>query len=238
MKGQVVLVTGGAQGLGRGIAEAFIKRGARVVLADIQDVRGAQVAEDLGPQARFLRADVSSEESVRELHDSVVRKFGGLDCAVNNAGVLGPLKPLWEWEEREFDQVVGVNLDGCFFCMKHQIPLLRERGGGSIINVSSVNGLRGMANCAVYSATKAGILGLTRTAARECSVDGVRINAVCPGPFQTEFLQNEPEEVVEATPLGRLGTPCELGDVVAWLASPQASFVQGQALRVDGGLLS
>ena len=235
LAGKIVLITGGARGLGLAIAEAFRKGGAEVVLADRDRELGCQAAESLG--ARFQFVDVRDESSIEQLVESTVEEFGRLDCAVNNAGILGPLKPLWEYSTQEFDDVIATNLDGCFYGMKYQIPALLDSGGGTILNISSVNGLEGMANCAIYSASKAGILGLTQTAALEYADCNIRINALCPGGFETSFLRNDSDEVAEAVPCGRLGQPEELGDLVAWMTSPAASYIHGAAIRIDGGLL-
>lgn len=235
---KVVLVTGAAQGIGLGIARAFVAHGATVVLTDINESAGRESADQLGPLARFVTMDVGDEPAVADGIQGIMREFGRLDCAVNNAGVLGPLKPLWEWSEGEFDRVVRINLDGCWHCLKHEIPAMLAGGGGSIVNVSSINGLRGMSSCAVYSATKAAVLGLTRTASREYAARDLRINAICPGAISGGLLKNDIGQVTQATGTRRMGSPDEVGETVVWLCSPAASYIHGEELRIDGGLLT
>jgi NAD(P)-dependent dehydrogenase (short-subunit alcohol dehydrogenase family) len=236
--GKVVLVTGAAQGIGRGIAQAFVDRGARVVVADLDHSAGRTAATELGDGAEFCHLDVGDEAAVAHLVQDIVARHGRLDCAINNAGILGPLKALWEWSEEEFDGVVRVNLDGCRHCLKHEIAAMLAGGGGCIVNISSVNGLRGMPTCAIYSATKAAVLGLTRTAAREHARHNLRINAICPGPISGGLLKKDIDQIMAATAVERMGSPAEVGEAVVWLCSPAASYIHGEELRVDGGLLA
>lgn len=236
--GKVVMVTGAAQGIGLGIARVFAGRGATVVLTDINEALGRESAAALGQPACFVPMDVANERAVADGIQGIMEQFGRLDCAVNNAGILGPLKPLWDYSEEEFDRIVSINLDGCWHCVKHEIPAMLAGGGGCIVNVSSVNGLRGMPTCALYSATKAAVLGLTRTASREYAARNLRINAVCPGPISEGLLTKDIDQVIEATATRRMGSPAEVGETVAWLCSSAASYVHGEELRIDGGLLT
>lgn len=234
--GKVALITGAAQGIGRDIAIGFAHRGCRVIVADLNQDAGRRTAAEIGGD--FVPLDVGDEAEVGRTVKGLVSRFGGLDFAVNNAGILGPLKPLWEYSESEFDRLVRVNLDGCWYCLKHEVAAMLSGSGGCIVNVSSINGLRGMACCAVYSATKAAVLGLTRTAAREYAHRNIRINAVCPGGILGGLMQNEASEVVAAAAAARAGVPREVADTVVWLCSPEASYIHGEEVRIDGGLLT
>ena len=241
--GKVALVTGAAAGIGRASALGFARAGAAVVVADVDDDGGNEtvaLAEAQGGRATFVHADVSSSDSVQRMVARTVAEFGGLDYAHNNAGVAGDQHDVGDIPEAEWDRVHGVMLRGVYLCMKHEIPHLLERGG-AMVNTASGAGLIAYPGQAPYVSSKHGVLGLTKTAAMEYGVRGVRINAVCPGTVRTPMVETAIEEqgiedaLVALHPIGRIGTPDEVARAVLWLCSDDASFVLGHALAVDGG---
>lgn len=245
---KVVLVTGGNAGIGRAAAEGFAREGARVVIAARREREGTETAvriKDAGGEAMFVQADVSKAPDVRRMVEACVETYGGLDCAFNNAGVLGSkFVPTAAFDEEVWDRVLGVNLKGVFLSMKYEIPEMLRRGGGVIVNMSSVAGLMGGKLSVGYTASKHGVIGVTRAAAAEYAGQGIRINAVCPAVTATAMAEdaflNDPETAERVTamhPIGRIATPAEAAAAVLWLASDAASFVTGVALPVDGGLL-
>ncbi|HLE95989.1 MAG TPA: SDR family oxidoreductase [Candidatus Thermoplasmatota archaeon] len=245
LPGKRILVTGGASGIGRATATLCAAEGARVVVGDIDAEGGAAVVEEVaaaGGDARFVRCDVRSALQVEGLVRSAVEAFGGLDGAFNDAGIWRGDVPLADTSEAEFDDILAVNLRGVWLCMRAELAVLAAQGRGAIVNCSSVAGITGFEGSSAYSASKHGVLGLTRSAALECAKRGVRVNAVCPGAIRTPMLADLPAEVIEALadahPLGRIGEPREVASAVVWLLSDEASFVTGHALAVDGGLLA
>lgn len=252
--GQVALITGGSSGIGRATALAFAREGAAVVIASRGAERGAAVQRelaDLGAEAEFIPTDVSRGDQVEALVRRTVERFGRLDCAFNNAAALevGVFKPSADFSEDEFDQHLAVNLKSVWLCMKHQITqMLRQGTGGAIVNTSSLNGLGGVAHNALYAAAKAGVLGLTKSAAQEYAKHGIRINALVAGGFRTPMLEGVFERVSpqdpsaaeaglsQMVPLGRIGEPEEAANAVLWLCSEAASYVIGHSLIVDGGV--
>lgn len=247
MEGKVALVTGAAAGIGRATALAFARAGADVLLADVDEARGRDAAEEvaaLGVGARFVVADVTDQASVDAMVASAVDAFGGLDAAFNNAGVEPPGAPLAEGTRADWDRILAVDLTGVWSCMVAELPRLVERGG-SIVNCSSIAGLVGFPGSAPYVAAKHGVVGLTRTAALDYAEQGVRVNAVCPGVIDTEMIerftqgdQDARRALVAVEPVGRLGRAEEVAAAVVWLSSEQASFVTGEALAVDGGFVA
>ena len=245
LRGKVAIVTGASAGIGRAAALALAAEGAKVVLADVDVARGEQVARevsDKGGEALFLRTDVTDDDSVAALVAETVARFGGLDVAFNNAGIEGTPALTADCTPENWQRTLAVNLTGVWSCMRHEIPRMLERGGGSIVNMSSVAGLVGFATIPAYTASKHGVAGLTKTAALEYAGQGIRVNAVCPGVIDTEMVerftggQPEAEAAMVATePVGRLGHPEEIADAVVWLCSDRSSFVTGQAIAVDGG---
>jgi NAD(P)-dependent dehydrogenase (short-subunit alcohol dehydrogenase family) len=243
--GKVAFVTGAANGIGRAAALAFAREGAGVVVADIseQGIREtARLVEQAGGRALAVRCDVAREEDVKAALDKAVEAFGRLDFAFNNAGVEQPVRPAADIAEEEWDRIVGVDLRGVFLCMKHEVPLMLERGGGAIVNTSSGAGVKGFAGQAAYCAAKFGVVGLTKAAALDYAKANVRINAVCPGivetPMMDRFSGGTPEgraRVVAQEPVGRMGKPEEIAAAVLWLCSDAAAFVVGHAMVVDGG---
>ena len=246
--GKVVLVTGASAGIGRAAAEALAAEGATVVVADVDEARGEQVARDItdkGGAAAFHRVDVADDASVAELLAWIADRFGGLDAAFNNAGIEGEPAVTGECTVENWQRTLAVDLTGVWSCMRHELPLMLERGGGSIVNCASVAGLVGFATLPAYTAAKHGVVGLTKTAALEYAERGIRVNAVCPGVIDTEMVERftggdaEAEEAMIATePVGRLGRPEEVADAVVWLCSDRSSFVTGQAIAVDGGFVT
>jgi NAD(P)-dependent dehydrogenase (short-subunit alcohol dehydrogenase family) len=245
MTGKVALITGAGSGLGRAIARIFVRRGAAVVVADIDAANGSATAAELsgtGGRAFFAQTDVSSESDVQSLTEETLRRYGRLDYAVNNAGIDGPVLPLAEQSAASFQRVVAVNLMGVFFGLKHQIPIMVKHGGGSIVNTSSIAGLRGHPGIGPYVAAKHGVNGLTKTAAIEYGPHGVRVNSICPGGIRTpmldSYLAQAPElraAIIDANPLRRLGEAEEMAEAAVWLCSPAASYVNGHELVIDGG---
>lgn len=242
-KDKVVLITGAAQGIGLATAQEFVKVGAKVILSDVLDgTEQAKELTDAGYNAFAYVCDVSDEKQVQKMIEHIVKTFGRLDCAFNNAGVQTPQKPMAEITYEEFDKTVGVDLKGVWNCMKFEIGQMLKQGEGAIVNTSSQGGITGFPGQAAYIACKHGVIGLTRTASIDYASKGIRINAVLPGailtPMAKGLIERNPgieEMIVKDIPKGRLGEPYEIAHAVMWLCSPYASFVDGAAISVDGG---
>jgi 3-oxoacyl-[acyl-carrier protein] reductase len=249
VKDKVVLVTGGAAGIGRATALRFAEAGAKVIICDLNEAGGQETRAQLGPEAAFYRVDVAKREEVQKWVDDVAAKYGRIDVLVNNAGILrdGQLVKFKEgalagqMSEADFDLVISVNLKGVFNCAQAVAPVMIRQGGGVILNATSVVGLDGNFGQSNYVATKAGVIGLTKVWARELGKYGIRVNAVAPGFTATEILNAMPEKIIEGmkarTPLGRLGDPRDIANAYLFLASDEASFITGETLRVDGGIV-
>ena len=246
--GKVALVTGGGSGIGRTTALAFARKGAKVVVADIAAPLGEEtvaLVKAAGGEAIFVQADVSKAVDVEGMVKKTVARYGRLDYAHNNAGIDGEFVTIVDCTEDNWDHVLGVNLKSVWLGMKYEIPQMRKQGGGAIVNTASVAALIAYRTMGAYVASKHGVVGVTKAAALECAKIGIRVNAVCPGVIRTPmidtFLQNDPERersMMEMEPVGRMGTPEEVANVVLWLCSDAASFVTGHALAVDGGLVA
>lgn len=241
--GKAGLVTGAAGGIGRGLARRLAADGGAVVVADLESARAGgeetvRLIRDEGGRAEFFACDVTRESDHEALTDFVVDAFGSLDFACNNAGV-GVHELLADTDTADFDRTIAVNLRGTFLGMKHQIRRMRAAADGAIVNTSSNAGLRGVRLLSAYTASKHGILGLTKNAALEYADDGIRVNAVCPGaietPLSTDISAERQAEIVRPQAMQRLGTPDEVAAAVSWLCSDAASFVTGAALPVDAG---
>jgi NAD(P)-dependent dehydrogenase (short-subunit alcohol dehydrogenase family) len=243
--GKVTFVTGAASGIGRATALAFAQAGASVVVADVADEENEQTAsliEASGGRALALRCNVTRSEDVKAALDQAIDAFGRLDYAFNNAGVEQPVKEAADITEQEWDRILDISLRGVFLCMKHEIPLMLNHGGGVIVNTSSGAGVKGFKGQAAYAAAKHGVIGLTKSAALDYAQANVRINAICPGIIDTEMMQRftarTPERraaVIAQEPIGRMGTPEEIAAAVLWLCSDAAAFVVGHAMIIDGG---
>jgi NAD(P)-dependent dehydrogenase (short-subunit alcohol dehydrogenase family) len=244
-KEKVALVTGGSSGIGEATALLFAQRGAKVVIADVQEEAGQASVEKIkqaGGQTVFMHVDVSQADQVATLIETIVDTYGRLDFACNIAGIEGETAPTAECTEENWDRVININLKGVWLCMKHEIRHMLEQGHGAIVNMSSIAGLVGSENVPAYTASKHGVVGLTKTAAIEYARENIRVNAVCPGVIYTEMIERHTggdeevqQELAEGQPIGRLGQPEEIAAVVVWLCSDAASFVTGHAMAVDGG---
>lgn len=243
--GQVALVTGAAAGIGRATALAFARQGIKVVVSDIDTAGGEGTVEQIrsaGGEARFIRCDVSRDAEVRALLEGVMKAYGRIDYAFNNAGIEIEKGKLADGSESEFDAIMGVNVKGVWLCMKYELPLMLAQGGGAIVNTASVAALGAAPKMSIYAASKHAVLGLTRSAAVEYGKKKIRINAVCPAVIDTEMYrraaQADPRKAEFAAnvhPIGRIGTVEEVAGAVLYLCSDAASFTTGIALPVDGG---
>ena len=252
LRGKVVIVTGAAAGIGRATAVRFAREGCRVAGFDVNEAAGKSLVADLekaGGEALFSRVDVASADSVEAGVAAVLERWGRIDVLVNNAGILRDAQ-LVKWKDgavagtmsdEAWDTVLGVNLKGVFLCTRAVVPHLIRGGGGIVLSASSVVGLYGNFGQTNYVATKAGVIGMTRTWARELGKYKIRVNAVAPGFVATEILRSMPQKVldtmVERTPLGRMGRPDDIANAYCWLASDEASFITGHCLPVDGGVV-
>jgi 3alpha(or 20beta)-hydroxysteroid dehydrogenase len=246
LDGKVALITGGARGMGKSHARYFVAEGARVVIGDVLDERGEAVAAKLGPDAcRYVHHDVTSENEWAAAVRATVDAFGRLDVLVNNAGVLSPAT-IAEMPLADFRRVLDVNLVGCWLGIKSVIEPMTAAGGGSIVNISSIEGFAGAAGLSAYSASKFAIRGVTRAAAQELGQFGIRVNSVHPGGVMTRmvmesaqaFTHVDPMQFIKSMPISRFADPIEISRLVAFLASDDASYSTGAEFVADGGILS
>lgn len=247
MSQKIALVMGGGAGTGRATSLAFAREGAHVVVADVNE-KGARTTVELieaaGGRALAVQADMAKAADIRAVLDATRAAFGGLHWVSNNAALGTRNKPLTEITEEEWDACMSVTLRGVWLCLKYQLPLIEASGGGSIVNIASVSGIRGEPFQSAYAAAKGGLLTLTRSAAVEYARRGVRVNAVCPGGIATKgmehYLRDMPQmrqKVMDVAAMGRLATPEEVADAVVFLCSDRASFITGHDLLVDGGTM-
>jgi NAD(P)-dependent dehydrogenase (short-subunit alcohol dehydrogenase family) len=248
LEGKVGLVTGGTSGVGRETALLFAKAGVKVVVAGRRETEGNETVELIhaaGGEALFVKTDVSKGMEVDVLVQKTVEKFGRLDVAFNNAGIEGTWAPIVRLSEEDWDRTIDINLKGVWLCLKHEIrQMLKQGSGGAIVNMASIMGLAGSVGTAAYSASKHGVIGLTKSAALENAKSGIRINAVCPGFTETpmaERIFRAPgvrKHVLSCHPIGRFARPSEIAEGVVWMCSERASFMTGQSMVLDGGFLA
>src|SRR6266487_3383860 len=250
MKDKVVLVTGGAAGIGKATAVRFAEAGARVAICDVNREAGEAAAKSIGPEVRFDVVNVADRAAVGAWMDAVAAQLGRIDVLVNNAGItrdaqlakIAEGKVVKQMSEADFDLVVSINLKGVFNCTHAVVPHLVKGGGGVILNASSVVGLYGNFGQTNYVASKAGVIGMTKVWARELGKHQIRVNAVAPGFIATEMVKQMPEKILQSmvghTPIGRMGQPEDVANAYVWLASDQASFISGTVLSVDGGAVT
>lgn len=243
---KVVLVTGAASGIGRSTAQRFAAEGASVVVSDVDTDGGpatVRLITEAGGEAFFQAADVSDDDAMASLVAAAVERYGGLDIAVNNAGILGRFMPAADIPVEDFDRIMAINVRGVFLGLRHELPAIVARGGGAIVNVASAAGFLVQPLAAAYTASKHAVLGLTKAAALDHAASGVRINSVCPGGVATNIAAHLdlPDPAASGDrpdphPVGRTAQPDEIANAIVWLASDEASFVVGSNVRVDGGL--
>jgi NAD(P)-dependent dehydrogenase (short-subunit alcohol dehydrogenase family) len=244
--GKVALVTGSGGGIGLATAKAFAEAGAKVVIAEISTKLGeaaAQAISGKGAEAAFIQTDVSNSASVANMVERTVATFGRLDYAINNAGIDPELTPTADWDEAVFDRIQSINLKGVFLCMKHEIAQMLKQGGGTIVNVASIAGVTAVANKPSYTASKHGVVGMTKAASLQYARKGIRINALCPGGVETQITVDnhggDPAfiaRMADAHPIGRIADPSEMATAALFLCSKASSFVLGHTLIADGGL--
>lgn len=248
LEGKAALIVGGTSGIGLATAERFVLAGSKVIVAGRDPARGSNAQQSLGPEARFIQCDIAQPLAVQALLETAIASFGRIDCAVNAAAITTASALLHETTVADASQLLNTDVLGQFLCMKYEIEVMLKTGSGTIVNVSSINGLSGTPSAAMYSAGRHAVLGLTRSAAREYIAHNIRINAVCPGATDTPRrrqrfahlsleAQNElSSQATESIPIARLATATEIANAIVWLSSPASSYVVGHCLVVDGGL--
>ena len=245
---KVAIVTGGSSGIGRATAIALAKQGVRISIAARRIYEGEEtvrLVKEAGSDGMFVKTDVANEDDVRSLVENTIKTYGRLDYAFNNAGIEEIMTPFLDQTTEKFDQIMNTNVRGVWLSMKYEIPEMIKSGGGAIVNNSSVAGIMGFPQMAIYIASKHAVLGLTKSAALEYAKSGIRINAIAPGGVETEMAnrvnENNPQFLDYLTsmhPIGRIADPEEIANAVVWLLSEKASFVLGHTLLVDGGVVS
>jgi NAD(P)-dependent dehydrogenase (short-subunit alcohol dehydrogenase family) len=242
-EGKVAFITGAASGIGRAAAGAFVRRGYRTALADLNEEAGKAVEAELGElgECAFVRCDVTDDDSVRDAVAQIVAAYGRLDAAFNAAGIDGEHgKRTAESSMENWNRVIAVDLTGTFSCLRHEIPAIVDSGGGAIVNCASSAGLRAAATVSAYTAAKHGVVGLTKVAAKEYGRAGVRVNAICPGTVDTPMfrasMSSFVDKLVAGTPVGRLAEASEIADVALWLCDDAPGYLTGEVIAVDGGV--
>jgi 3alpha(or 20beta)-hydroxysteroid dehydrogenase len=245
LDGKVALISGAARGQGAAEARLFVVEGASVVLGDVLEEEGRATAADLGGAARFVPLDVTSEASWAAAVDAAVAAYGGLHVLVSNAGISPPPTPLVELTLADYEAVIRVNQIGTFLGLRAAVPAILASGGGSVVTVSSVGGVQGVAGLASYTSSKFAVRGLTRVAALELAAHGIRVNTVVPGPIDTAMMRpgfwgevDLRPIMASRTPMGRVGRPEEVAELVCWLASDASSYCTGGEFAIDGGILA
>lgn len=246
LAGRIAIITGAGSGIGRAIALKFAQEGAKIVISDLNEEGGLQtnaLIEKSGGSSMFVKSNAALVNDCETLVEQTLKRFGALHIAVNNAGIGGPIAPVGEYPVDGWDKVVAVNLSGVFYGMRYQIPAILKSGGGAIVNVASILGQVGFANSSAYVAAKHGVVGLSQNAALEYSAQGVRVNVIGPGFVKTPMIEDAMSEeatagLVSLHPIGRLGEPTEIAELVLWLSSDKASFVTGAYYAIDGGYLA
>jgi NAD(P)-dependent dehydrogenase (short-subunit alcohol dehydrogenase family) len=246
LSGRTALVIGATEGIGRATALAFAAAGANVFAAGLGEERGRTLEQEIrghaGVGAAFMEADVTREADVRALVERAAQRFGRIHAAVNNAGIEGPFGPAHAATSEQFDRIIAVNLKGVWLGMKYQVPHMLAAGGGAIVNTASCAGLIGIANVAIYTASKHGVVGLTKATALELARSNIRVNAVAPGPVDTGLLHRmlagniDVATVAAGVPMGRVSAPAEIAAGIVWLCSDAAAYVTGHTLTLDGGM--
>lgn len=243
LKDKVALVTGAGQGIGKAIAECYAKEGAKVVLVDYNLELAQKASTEInenGGTSTYFKADVSKEDEVASMLKYTIQTYGKLDCACNNAGKTNIPESILDVDKKEFDEIYDLDVRGVFFCLKAEIKAMRENGGGTIVNISSTNGLIGTGNMVPYNSAKHAVIGLTKSAALEECKNNIRINTVCPGAISTPLVQRQDPNVIkrfcETIPIGRMAKPEEIGNVVMFLSSELSSYMIGATVVADGGV--
>jgi 3-oxoacyl-[acyl-carrier protein] reductase len=241
LESQVAIVTGGGHGIGRAIAKTFAGEGAAIVIAELDAGRGEAVAQEInegGGRAIYIHTQVADRASVEAMVQRAVAEFGRIDILVNNAAILGENGPMLEVSQEVWDRVIAVNQTGVFICSQVAGRVMAAARRGNIINIGSVNSFVPQPNCVAYGAAKAAILALTITMAEDLAHYNIRANAIAPGPIQSNLPDGEPPKRSGSTLLGRAGLPAEIATVALFLASDESSYVNGQCIKVDGGMLN
>lgn len=249
LENKIVFITGGLSGIGRACAIAAAKEGATIVIADMKSDESEKVMGEIkkeNPKALFIECDVSNFTQVQVAIETTIATFNTLDIALNNAGILGQSYKIADMTEEAWLKVIGVNLNGMFNCMKHELAQMAKQKSGVIVNMSSILGKVGFATSSHYVAAKHGVIGLTQTAALEYATEGIRVNAICPGFIDTPLLaegeindhKDVKEKLIDLHPMKRLGKAEEIANGFIFLASNDSSFVNGTSLEIDGGYLA
>lgn len=243
LENKVVIITGAGSGIGRETALLFAKEGAKVVVADVNEEGGEETAAEIkknGGEGYFAKLDVSNRVEIKQVVKDAIEKYGKIDVLINNAGIIQDALVL-KMTEEQWDRVINVDLKGVFNCIQAVVEVMINQGNGVIINTSSIVGLNGNVGQVNYAAAKAGLIGMTKTLAKELGKKGIRVNAIAPGFIMTPMTSNVPEKILELmkekTPLRRLGEPGDVAHAYLFLASDEAKFINGAVLCVDGGLV-